>query len=354
MTTGISWCDETWNPVVGCEAVSAGCDFCYAKSLHDMRHEAYLDGKLQNIPQYAEPFETVQLMPDRLTKPLSWKKPKRIFVNSMSDLFHRKVPVAFLDDVFTVAAIAMRHTFQILTKRPARARDYLNDPDLLERLYCNWPKFSGSPAEVAAWPLPNVWMGTSVENQAMADKRVPLLLDTLAAVRWLSCEPMLGPIELDRWLKVCKHWKGEDSQPTAPWHPPYPKHWYEPQGLVGAGWTRPLHWIVGGGESGTKNQQVRPVHPMWARSLRDQCVAAGVPFHWKQWGNYAPFGYCSANSLNAEGPDGEYGYILGPADEHGFTYVYGSPANLKRNGRLLDGKLWDQFPFTTADQQRGA
>jgi protein gp37 len=118
--TGISWTDRTWNPVVGCTKVSQGCKHCYAKTLHDMRHKAFAEGKLQNIPQYAQPFETVQTLPDRLNDPYRWRKPSRVFVNSMSDLFHDDVPGEFIAQVFAVMSGNPQHTFQVLTKRPAR------------------------------------------------------------------------------------------------------------------------------------------------------------------------------------------------------------------------------------------
>src|SRR4051812_18556853 len=118
-TTGIEWTDATWNPVVGCTKVSQGCKHCYAKTIHDLRHKAHLAGKAV-APQYAQPFETVQLKPERLTAPLGWRQPKRIFVNSVSDLFHDDVPIEYIASVWAVMALARRHTFQILTKRPAR------------------------------------------------------------------------------------------------------------------------------------------------------------------------------------------------------------------------------------------
>ena len=272
--TGIEWTEATWNPVVGCDRVSPGCAHCYAKTLHDRRHAAVQRGA-ELAPQYALPFEVVQLMPNRLDVPLHWRTPRRVFVNSVSDLFHDDVPDEFIEQVFTVMAKAERHTFQILTKRPARMLNWFMGRALVG---------TGEELLRAArgrWPLPNVWLGVSVENQRWANERIPLLLETPAAVRFLSCEPLLGPVELDRWLLVHKHWRSEDSLPHAPWHPPYPRHWYEPQALVAADWSCHIQWVIAGGESG---RGARPCELDWLRSLRDQCQAAGVAYFLKQLG----------------------------------------------------------------------
>lgn len=271
--TGIEWTDATWNPVVGCTKVSQGCKNCYAKTLHDKRHKAALAGKAIH-PQYLKPFEAVQLMPERLEAPMRWRKPRRVFVNSVSDLFHDDVPDEFLDEVFAVMAIADRHTFQILTKRPQRMRDYFADPDrwaLIEgTAHRLWQAHSGEdPSMWLAIPgaLPNVWLGVSVENQAAANERIPLLLDAPAAVRFLSCEPLLGPIDMRGYLA-----------------------------MRFAGATTGIDWVIAGGESG---QHARAMHLPWARSLRDQCVDAGVPFFFKQAGTVL------ARELGAHGKGGD-------------------------------------------------
>jgi protein gp37 len=229
LSTGIQWTDETWNPVVGCDRVSPGCAHCYAKHIHDLRHKASLAGK-KVAPQYAVPFETVQLMPERLDQPLTWRRPRRVFVNSVADLFHDAVPDDFIDRVFAIMALTSWHTHQVLTKRPARALAYLSAPerraaiahavevrvrneprrpgrfdgvlgDLVlwrerEDARFQEPTFRMSGISDRRWPLPNVWLGASVENQRFADERIPLLLQTPAAVRFLSCEPLLGPVDL--------------------------------------------------------------------------------------------------------------------------------------------------------------
>lgn len=278
----IAWTDATWNPVVGCTHVSAGCDHCYAKTLHDQRHKAVLAGA-GLPPQYKEPFEVVQCLPERLDIPLRWTKPRMIFVNSVSDLFHADVPTNFIDAVFGVMAGAKQHVFQVLTKRPQRMMKYLNDPDTKYRIwhagrgvaagsiagvrikdwYDQVPIAKGdvqdhplvcSPAE---WPLPNVWLGTSVENQEAA-YRIDALVKTPAAVRFISAEPLLGPIDLTRWL--------------------YRRDGYD--GDVDIDWRLDdLHWVIAGGESGSGH---READVDWFDGLHMQCENAGVAFFMKQ------------------------------------------------------------------------
>jgi len=237
--TKIKWTDFTWNVVTGCTKVSEGCHHCYAKRIHDARHKAYLAGKKMPA-QYAVPFETVLLQPDRLDYPLRLKTPHRIFVNSVSDLFHEDIPFAFVDRVFAAMIEANWHTYQVLTKRPERMRDYFDD---------------------RKWGLPtnHVWPGVSVEDQATADERIPLLSQTPASVRFVSYEPALGPVD---WLNaMC----GCD------------KHGYRKPLLT----DKKIGWIIVGGESGSK---ARPFDLAWARGTVAQCKAAGVPVFIKQLG----------------------------------------------------------------------
>jgi protein gp37 len=228
----IEWTECTWNPVTGCTKVTAGCRHCYAERMAK---------RLQAMgqPAYARGFE-LTLHRERLRLPLGWKRPSTIFVNSMSDLFHEDIPVAFIHDVFETMREASWHRFQVLTKRAERLEGLSKDID--------WPE--------------NVWMGVTVERQDYIS-RVDRLRSTSAQVKFLSCEPLLGPIaELN---------------------------------LSG------IDWVIVGGESGPS---ARPMNPQWARSLRDQCTGAGVPFFFKQWGG----------------------------------------RNKKRAGRHLDGCLWNQTP----------
>jgi len=270
--------------------VSAGCKHCYAKTVHDKRHKAYLAGKLQNIPQYAKPFEQVQLMHERLMLPLKWKQPRTVFVNSVSDLFHEDVPFEFIDQVFAMMALTPQHTYQILTKRPERMAEYFSTRD---RFVAMRPKrIRAFPEQAEPFtvehpsrhqhPLPNVWLGTSVENQATADERIPHLLKCPAAVRFLSCEPLLGPVDLKG---IVYHGGGLSTR----WNylTGYEGDWNSngPQYDLGHEIGPRIDWVITGGESGPG---ARPMHPEWARGLRDQCKAAGVSYFFKQWGAWMP------------------------------------------------------------------
>ena len=302
-TTTIEWTAQpgyvgaVWNPTTGCTRVSAGCDNCYAFALHDKRHlqnretvrkvlglpgtPARMDMQIAReksvkLPwpkQYDRPFSRVQLLPDRLDVPLRTRKPTCYFVDSMADLFHEDVPDEFITKVWATMAAAHSHRFLILTKRPDRMRAYL------ERRYHN----IGNP------PAENVWLGTSIEDQRSADDRIPHLLATPAAVRFLSCEPLLGPVDLTRprrtdWC-ICQL------------HDPYVhKHYQEePHSCARCGHLqcrafRPqtatliegIDWVIVGGESGPR---ARPMDLAWARSLVAQCRAAGVAPFVKQLGS---------------------------------------------------------------------
>lgn len=200
--TSIEWTDATWNAVTGCEKVSAGCDHCYAETFAE---------RWRGTPgHYFENGFDVQLRPDKLEVPLRWRKPRRIFVNSMSDLFHADVPDAYIAKVFGVMALTPRHTYQVLTKRHARMRSLLNSDAFHLSVLAEtarqqderhpMPAWVPGACRLKAWPLPNVHLGVSVEDQKWADVRIPALLETPAAVRFLSCEPLLGPVDLTRWM----------------------------------------------------------------------------------------------------------------------------------------------------------
>ena len=209
----IEWTEATWNPVTGCTKVSPGCAHCYAETFANRFRG------VRGHP-YERGFD-LQLRPGRLKQPLEWKTPKLIFVNSMSDLFHEDVPFDFIQSVFDTMREADKHTFQILTKRSQRLREL---------------------APMLEWPA-NVWVGVSVENQRWTP-RIDDLRTVPAAIRFLSCEPLLGPLRLD---------------------------------------LRDIHWVIVGGESGRGARRMRPE---WARHIRDQCASAGVPFFFKQWGAF--------------------------------------------------------------------
>lgn len=301
-TTGIEWTDSTWNPVTGCTTVSAGCDHCYAKTFA----ERWRGTKGHHFERGFD----VQLREDKLDLPRRWRKPKRVFVNSMSDLFHTDIPDQFIARVFAVMALTPQHTYQILTKRHARMRSLLSTVNFAHlvaeqgrahHIGCQ-QDWLAVGAMLNYKPLPNVWLGVSVENQRWADIRIPALLDTPAAVRFLSCEPLLGPVDLGVSIPIG------------------PQDTREPM----------VHWVIAGGESG---HGARPMHPDWARSLRDQCHAAGMPFLFKQWGEWAP----NETHPAAGGGSGPRrhcfpdGTVMHRVGKH-------------HAGRVLDGRTWDEFP----------
>jgi protein gp37 len=246
--TGIEWTDATWNPIRGirgkwsCVKVSPGCEHCYAEALN-----VRFGG-----PAYKVGADELRLDEAILEQPLRWRRPRRIFVCSMTDLFEERSHVDWIARVFRVMAQARQHTFQVLTKRADRARDVLNSRHFLAE--------SDGP-----WPLRNVWLGVSAEDQQRADERIPDLLRTPAAVRWVSLEPLLGPIDLRHLVAAGTIFCGADALDDPG------------MGLFG---TR-LDWVVVGGESGPG---ARPCDLAWIRSVRDQCRAAGVPCFVKQLG----------------------------------------------------------------------
>ena len=261
----------TWNPVTGCTHVSEGCRNCYAERV---------------LPRTGQSFDKVVCHPGRLDAPLHWKKPRRIFVNSLSDLFHPDVPASFITDCFEVMGACPHHTFQILTKRPERVESVLYGPD------GNW--FLGGND----W-YPNIWLGFSAENQQTFDSRWACFGKWAYALNlFASLEPLLGPITC-----VFEH---DTAQ---------------------------LRWVIVGGESGLG---ARPMHPDWARSLRDQCTAAGVPFFFKQWGNHCWPDQMTLETFRRIDAAVNLGNV--PDD----VYDVGK----KAAGRLLDGRTWDELPKT--------
>lgn len=293
--TGIEWTDETWNPVVGCSKVSPGCAHCYAEEVHRTR----LSGK--GVYPVWRPWKpvnaehNVRLAPERLDQPLRWTRPRMVFVNSMSDLFHERLTgfpdeatgrtypaldgeprrPSYIAKVFAVMSMATSHTFQVLTKRPRAMATLLSHPNFwlevnAERMSRCVPVLKGGMSDYAAGrlSLPNVWLGTSIENRRFVE-RADWLRHTPAAVRFISAEPLLGPLV--------------DEDP--------------PQGLEFEG----LDWIIVGGESGPEH---RPMDPLWVRDIRDLCQHYGTAFFFKQWGGRTP----------------------------------------KAGGRELDGRTWDEMP----------
>ncbi|MCY3784628.1 MAG: phage Gp37/Gp68 family protein [Chloroflexi bacterium] len=264
----IEWTDATWNPVTGCDRISPGCDNCYALTqaarLQRMGNRRYQrDGK----PPRSGPGFGVTLHRDVLWKPSGWRKPRRVFVNSMSDLFHESVPAEFIDLVFAEMWIASQHVFQVLTKRHRRMHDVLTSAVRHREDSLYWHSRE---------PAPHIWLGVSIENQQWADARIPWLLKTPAAVRFLSIEPMLGPVDLSAWIDEGDWWCDAcdayvsavtiDGQCAS-------------CGYDEVRWHPVIDWVIVGGESGHKR---RPLDKDWVRAVRDQCIEAGVAFFYKQ------------------------------------------------------------------------
>lgn len=334
--SSIEWTDATWNPITGCSIVSPGCTNCYAMKLAGTRLRELPSRAGLTKPSKAGPVWTgeVRFNEGWLTQPLQWKRPRKIFVCAHGDLFAEGVPDEWIDKVFAVMALASQHTFQVLTKRAARMLSYLTEHAAggghvwTAGQAIEMP--NGAPKPDRSWPLSNVWLGVSAERQKEAYDRIPLLLETPAAVHFVSVEPLLGPIDFDA---IVPH-------PTA-WGPVY-------------GIERTLDWVIVGGESGPK---ARPMHPGWVRSLRDQCKAAGVAFHFKQWGEWHPPGSSDDYDTGGRGPKSLPRALMVANDGTVHRYeetARPSPVVVMLNvgkraaGRTLDGRTWDEFPAVRA------
>ena len=327
--SAIEWTDATWNFLAGCSPVSEGCRNCYAAkdavrlggNPNEKVHAKYGGtAEMRGAGERRRAVFTgkVTFSEEALLKPLSWRRGRKIFVNSMSDLFHADVADEVIDRAFAVMALAQQHTFQVLTKRPERMAEYFADE-------YRWAYIEGAAQKIhhdrtgedpSMWlavhgPLPNVWLGASVENQDAADERIPHLLRVPAAVRFLSLEPLLGPVELSNitgWSTAAmRHWAGRP--------------------ILGA---HGIGWGIVGGESGPN---ARPMHPAWARSLRDQFAAADVPFFFKQWGEWVPAGQVPGSAGT-----------LRPLRPHPFDGLLMYRAGKAPAGRLLDGVEHNAFP----------
>ena len=345
--TQIEWTDATWNPITGCSVLSPGCTNCYAMRLAGTRLQHHPSRAGLTTPSKAGPVWNgqVRLNEEWLDQPLRWKRPRRIFVCAHGDLFHENVPNGWIMRVLYIMAHAEQHTFQVLTKRSERMRRFFERwtdvddehdfgfkdargpeavraahksgrgqlfADMLEAMGeppagCAYPSFDWSGG-MARWPdvFSNIWLGISAEDQIRLDERLADLKATPAAVRWVSAEPLIGPTETD--------WSGID-------------------------------WVVAGGESGAG---ARPMHPDWARSLRDQCAAAGVAFNFKQWGEWlpddGPVGHDCWPSASWTGNAWKYDDLAAASSADDYLQRVGKRAA----GRSLDGVIHDAFP----DDQR--
>lgn len=336
----IEWTEGTWNPVTGCTKVSQGCKNCYAERIYERFHG---HGSFKQVICHKE----------RLQQPFKIKKPSMIFVNSMSDLFHEAVSFDFIDEVFAVMMCCPQHIFQILTKRPKRMLEWFSWKNTIwknegmqgpERIryqaYHSWGKNidydSGN-----YWPLKNVWIGVSCEDQKNANDRIHYLNMVPAAVKFISCEPLLGAIDFEKAI-------GDSLK----WH--------------AGGLKNCIGWVIAGGESGP---HARPMHPDWVRSLHDQCAANNIPFFFKQWGEWAP--------VDTVDPTGDIIWLIEKdghlierkkpiehicINHHGYTSKRADDVICKTeenqilyrfgkyiSGNILDGKQYLEFPKITVN-----
>lgn len=338
---------ERWNPVkarnkktggIGhfCTKVSKGCNNCYA---------ANFQPRFKNPVRYAkQDADQVEIFLDEKTliEPLHWKKPRTIFACSMTDVFHELHEYKWLHKILGIAALCPQHTFIFLTKRPEAAFEQLSEDDdacyeiALEAADLIPSGYNLTNVHIArecgewrlkSWPLPNVWLGVSVEDQETADERIPILLKTPAEVRFISAEPLLGPISFEG--RFVEH-------PSTAYH---------------VNWAEELDWVICGGESGHK---ANPMHPDWARTLRDQCIAADTPFFFKQWGAWActydrdiddpDWRKCPRPTNNRE----RYINLEGGHGFHGERVVFMNKVSKKEAGRELDGRQHNEWPRTAA------
>ena len=314
----IEWTEKTWNPIVGCSIVSPGCTNCYAMGFAGtrLRHHPSRAGLTRDSK--AGPVWTgeVRFNEQWLMQPLRWKRPRMIFVAAHGDLFHENVPDEWIDRVFRVINMTPRHTYQILTKRARRMQQYMSDQERVIQV-----AFEGR----AEWPPRNAWLGVSTEDQRWADERIPDLLATPAAVRFVSAEPLLGPIQFDlrpttMHSRDCEYVTADGPAPCT-------------CSAIRGG----IDWIIVGGESGPN---ARPMHPEWPRAIRDQCAAASVPFFFKQWGEWTPLADDSGhwptigrtcNRLTPDGRNEPEGWPMQRVGKHCAV-------------RLLDGRAHDGMP----------
>lgn len=357
--TKIEWADATLNYVNGCSVHSPGCTNCYAMRLAGTRLKHHPSRAGLTTDTKAGPVWTgvVRENPAALEQALRWKKPRAIFWNAHGDLFHENVPWEWIARNIAACILTPQHRHMILTKRSDRMRAWFDtlsteggSDDFCEVIEL-MAESLGREVDGADWtlPIPNLWLGVSVEDQRRADERIPDLLGTPAAIRFISAEPLLGPVDMlsyfDPTGACCggePEYRCENCPSDAPWR-------YSESSSDGQWAFDPrLDWVIVGGESGPG---ARPMHPDWARSLRDQCEAAGVAFHFKQWGEWMPTEYLEGEGesfgnrfLDGSGRWAENfnGPWLTAGPSAGFESYY--RVGKTRAGRLLDGVEHDGVP----------
>ncbi len=357
----IEWCDATLNVFRGCSKVSAGCMHCYAEAMAARFHKPGQWG--ESLTKDGRWTGDIQFSLGALQLAFKWKRPRRIFINSTSDTFHPNVKEEWLNYLFATVALNPHHTFIVLTKRPDRMCEYMcrenRDEAIGYHAYELSEEFGGDTTRAPAlihrghpphgsWPLPNLWLGVSVEDQATAEQRITPLLAAPAAVRFVSAEPLLGPVDLTR-LDMDVMFGIDKPDP----HGYRPKHYFD--ALRGMSDINPIHgaepdlaaldWLIVGGESGPK---ARPIHPDWVRGLRDQCTATDTPFFFKQWGEWGFAGGDCTHMLSINGNLTTLGNAPGDADWPC------AKIGKRKAGHLLDGVAHREFPAQTTKPERGA
>ena len=333
--THINWTDATWNVITGCDVLSPGCTNCYAMRLAGTRLKHHPSRMGLTTPTKTGPVWNgeARFNEQWLDQPLRWQKPRMVFVCAHGDLFYENVPDEWIEKVFSVMLSCPQHTFQVLTKRTSRMREFIEsvDADTLNEF--------GRPIE---WPTKNIWLGFSAEDQKHFDERWSHVEELARAgwTTWCSAEPLLGPIDIGEALHDSGCPLVDADWPT------------DLARICNCPGEPHLRWVVAGGES-AQNKPGRPMHPDWPRKLRDDCVAAGVPFNFKQWGDWLPVPESvmparpqmvrPGDAMTAT--DGRV-HILGPLMDCRFEGEATAMRRVgaKKAGRLLDGRTWDEFP----------
>lgn len=342
------------NPIRGCSRQSRACWNCYAAGIaHRFGHKGngiyagLTDLDLEGTPRFNG---TLRWVPEVLETPIRAKRSRVYFVCDMSDLFYRAVDQAWIDQVFAMMALCRHHHFLLLTKRPERMRQYLTDPETPRRVAVHANVLGGQSSRaddlhfglmvsgnacdgLVSWPLPNVWIGATVEDRCTANLRIPHLLAAPAVRRFLSCEPLMGPVDL---TAIPWRFNGCSGKTVKTINALTGNITVNDPVFGGGGGVVGLDWVITGGESGPK---ARASHPDWFRSLRDQCEAAGVAFLFKQWGEWLPSEEVPSEqqeSLELQNRDG----FVETEDDLVSVYRVGK----KAAGRVLDGRTWDEVP----------